>query len=381
MALSPFSVDVYLPSLQQIATELATDLQLVESTVSSYLFGLMPGLLLGAPISDRFGRRRTIIGGLTLYAIASALIVVTRTIDQLLVLRIVQAIGAGAGAVNVGAIVRDFYTERESARVFSLIAMIALGAPLIGPSIGTVVLQFFEWRVIFAGLTLYAGLLILGTMLLLPEPSRATSEQAGRPGLFSEIADNVRRVFRVPHAFGFGLCAAFAHSAMLVFLSDASFAYMDYFGVSRPAFAGLFAANICAMMVFNRVNVRVLRRVGPRSILPVGLTMQLVAAVGLLAYVVLADPRLAVVAPLITLVIGPIGIITGNAMASYLSYFPQGAATANGIMGAFQYGFGALAGATLGVIHDGTLRTVAAGMLGCSLLAAVAFLSKVYRRG
>jgi DHA1 family bicyclomycin/chloramphenicol resistance-like MFS transporter len=155
---------------------------------------------------------------------------------------------------------------------------------------------------------------------------------------------------------------------------------MEYFGVSPIAFAGLFAANIVALMIFNRLNVRVLRRVGPRSILPVGLAMQATAALALVLYVFLGDPRLALVAPLIVLAVGPLGLVGANAMASYLAFFPKGTATANAILGASQYGFGALVGAGLGAIHDGTLRTLGAGMFGCSALALIAYFTLVRRR-
>lgn len=375
MALSPVSIDVYLPSLPEIAAELTTSLQLVESSISSYFLGLVPGLLLGAPISDRFGRRRTIFAGLSIYLVASGLIVWSQSIDQLLVLRCLQAVGAGVSTVNVGAVVRDVYEEQDIARMFSLIGMITMIAPLVGPGLGTLLLQFFEWRAIFVCLTLYAALLMIGIRVLLPETLHRPEEDFLRVGLMREVVANVRSVLAQRQALGFGLCTAFAFGTMLVFLSDASFAYIDYFGVSRSVFSLLFAANIVTMMAFNRLNVRLLKRVGPRSILPVGLTLQLIASLSLLFYVCLAEPRIAVVVPLVMLVVGPLGIIGANAMASYLAFFRTGTATANGIAGATQFTFGAFAGAALGAVHDGTLRTLGAGMAVCSLLAVVSLLA------
>ena len=372
LATGPFAVDAYLPAMTVIAGVYDVDLQLMESSISTYLLGLAAGFLLGAPVSDRLGRRPTIAIGLTAYAISSALIAVSPGASAFLALRVVQAIGGGFAVVNSNAIVRDLYDERESAQAFTTLGLVVIIAPLIAPAVGSLLLQAFGWQSIFFAQSLFALTLIALVAGRLPETGAARNRLAERPGVFREIAQNLRRVFGNVCAMSVALALSMSFACMFVFISDASFAYMDYFGVSPNAFAALFAANMVTLVVFNRVNRRLLRSLRPVAILRVGVLLQLAASTALCVYVLATEPALPAVVALVMLAVGSLGMIGPNALATYMAQFSSGSGTASGVIGSAQFATGSLAGVVAAALSDGTLLSMGATMCACCLVASLA---------
>ena len=169
MTIMPFSIDAYLPALLDIATGLNADIHQVEKSLSSFMLGVAAGQLIGGSLSDIKGRRNIALGGLSVYVLASAALVFVQTADQLLVWRMVQALGAGMSAVVAGAVVRDNYQGREAAKMFALIGIIVMTAPLIAPLFGSLLHSVAGWRSIFAFLFAYAALVVFLLYRFLPQ--------------------------------------------------------------------------------------------------------------------------------------------------------------------------------------------------------------------
>src|SRR5215813_7661606 len=148
-ALGPLSIDMYLPSFQAIARDLAASPARVQLTLAVYFIALGIGQAFYGPISDRFGRRRPLCVGLSVYVLASAGCALARSIEILVALRFVQALGGCAGMVIARAVVRDRFDEREAARIFSLLMLVTGLAPILAPSVGGQVVVFMSWRAIF----------------------------------------------------------------------------------------------------------------------------------------------------------------------------------------------------------------------------------------
>ncbi|MDK4591447.1 MFS transporter, partial [Kingella kingae] len=130
ITIMPFSIDAYLPALLDISTALNADIHHIEQSLSSFMLGIAIGQITGGSLSDIKGRRNIALVGLCIYLIGSFGLIFVQTADQLLTLRIVQALGAGMSAVVVGAVVRDNYQGREAAQMFALIGIIVMAAPL-----------------------------------------------------------------------------------------------------------------------------------------------------------------------------------------------------------------------------------------------------------
>lgn len=368
---TPLAIDAYLPALPQIADYLQVELQLIESSVSTYMIGLAAGVLIGATVSDRLGRRPSVLGGLALFIVASLMIALTRDVDTFLALRVVQAFGGGFAFVNIPAIIRDVYEEQDSARALTMISVIAMIAPLIAPLLGAIILALLGWRAIFVALAVYALILTLLVRHYLPETSarRAATERAG---VIHEISANVARVLRNREAVMLVLCQSAAFSVMFSFVADSAFVYMEHFGLSPTAFALLFGANIATLIGFNRLNKRLLVNRRPITIVPLGAAIQFAACIGLVGAAYTDHASLVVFVPLTMLAVGALGIYTPNTIARYMAQFGTGAGTASGVITCAQYLFAGLISLLAAALHDGTLRTTGITMLACSAGAGAA---------
>ena len=200
MTIMPFSIDAYLPALLDIAAGLNADIHQVEKSLSSFMLGVAAGQLIGGSLSDIKGRRNIALGGLSIYVLASAALVFVQTADQLLVWRMVQALGAGMSAVVAGAVVRDNYQGREAAKMFALIGIIVMTAPLIAPLFGSLLHSVAGWRSIFAFLFAYAALVVFLLYRFLPQFKAA--EPITKTQLL-HIGTRYRNVFRNRAALGF----------------------------------------------------------------------------------------------------------------------------------------------------------------------------------
>ena len=133
VSIMPFSIDAYLSAIPAMAQSLNADIHRIEQSLSTFMFGVAVGQLVGGSISDMKGRRVVALSGLVIYIVSVTGLVFIQTAEQLLLLRMVQAFGAGMTVVVVGAIVRDNYEGREAAQMFALIGIILMAAPLAAP--------------------------------------------------------------------------------------------------------------------------------------------------------------------------------------------------------------------------------------------------------
>jgi len=173
-------------------------------------------------------------------------------------------------------------------------------------------------------------------------------------------------------AVGYLFSQCFALGGMFAFITGSPSVYMGYFGISETMYPFLFGANVVAMIFFNRLNVRLLKQHQPQRILSIGQAGQLVAASLLLVYVSFSQsPSLYVVMPLIIIFIGIMGLIVANATSSTVEYFPTNSATATALLGASGFATGALSGAIVGILGDGTAWPMVVVMFGCALAAPI----------
>ncbi len=365
MALAPFAIDTYLPSLPAIAAEFSAELHQVEASVAIYMFGYAIGQLFGGPLSDQMGRRLAAGLGCGLFLLSSLALAASNNIEQLLLFRLIQAVGGGTATVVAAATVRDRFRGREAARVMSLIGMIMMGAPLVAPAVGAGILHFTDWRMIFIALALYGGIAMTVSLLNLPSASKVSAdkdatdqEQPGKQrGLAAALA-GYRNVLSNRPARGYILTVGLAFSTMFIFLTESSFFYILYFDVSPNQFPLLFGANIIVMMLFNRLNMRLLDRYSPHQLLKVGVSLQLSAAILLALSVQSGLINLPLAVGLIMLTIGSLGMVFANGVSCYLEFFPHNAGTANAVMGCSQNIIAALAGTSATLLHDGSLAPV-----------------------
>ena len=257
IAIMPLSIDAYLPSLPNIATALQADIHQIEKSLSTFMFGVAAGQLLGGSLSDIKGRRNIALFGLTIFLIGCAGLIFVQNAEQLMALRMVQALGGGMSAVVVGALVRDNYQGKEAAQMFTLIGIILMMAPLVAPMLGSVLQSLTGWRSIFAFLFVYAAIVFALLFRFLPKHKSA---EPLRLSHVKQIGSRYRQVFATLPALGFLFYQAASFSSMMAFLSESPFVYMKLYNLSSHQYAWVFGCNIVTMMLCNRLTAFGLRR-------------------------------------------------------------------------------------------------------------------------
>lgn len=368
-AITPLAIDMYLPSFPAIATDLHTSIPNVEFSLSLYFFGMAMGQLLGGPISDAYGRRPLVMIGLIVFGMSSLLLSITNQIEIFWILRALQSFGGGVATVNVSATVRDMFNGKESARIFSLIAMVMLMAPLLAPTLGALILKFFEWETIFLILGFYTLFALIFYLFRFPAIKQIRTKITPIQNYKTVLSHKLAMVFIVSQI----LCT----SGMYTFITSSSFVYMEHFHVSASRFSLFFGINVLMMMICGRLNVWVVKRKDPLQLLRFGVIIQ--AIVGIMLFV-LHDAGLFVIFPLVGLYVGILGFVFGNSVSLTLEFFPSISASANAIIGVLQYSVGALMGFIASSLHDGTLLPIMGVMMVVSLSGATLLLwgSKSY---
>ncbi len=364
-AMAPFATDAYLPAVPSMATALDTSVHNIELSISLFLGGFSIGQLIGGPFSDHYGRRISIFIGLILFCSASLAITFTPSVEWLWLFRILQAIGGGMTVVNPAAIIRDISSGIESARNMSRMALIMMFAPLMAPVIGMLILKLDGWRSIFLFLFAYALIMLITVFFKLPE---TRIKQAQR----THFLKRYWMVLKHRQALSFIFSAALTFGGMFAFITGSPSVYMEYFGASEALFPVLFGANIISMVVMNRLNMRLVKRFSPHTLLNIGQSIQFVTGALLFGYIWLSSTPLLIPTVLMIMVfVGMQGLLTPNCMASTVEFFPTNSATAVAILGALGFATGALTGSLVGLFGDGTPLPMAMIMFSCAIAGPI----------
>ena len=370
VAIMPFSVDAYLPAIKNIAVDLHTDIHLIERSLSTFILGVSAGQLLGGSLSDIKGRKNIALTGLLIYIIASIILIFVNSANQLMVLRLLQALGGGMTAVTVGAIIRDNYDGKYAAQMFALIGIIMMGAPLAAPTLGAVLQNLGGWRSIFAFLCFYGASVFALLWRFLPK--RKQAEPFTRH-IFHNILMRYRRVLGQKQALGFLFFQATSFSSMMVFLTESPFVYMELYGLTPQQYAWAFGCNIITMATFNRITAwRLKRDSSTQDILLWGIVIQLLTNFILGASVLIMGlPPFAVVVLCVMLSVGTQGLVVANTQALFMQHFREDSGSANALLSANQSLTGAMVGFLATVLHNGTAQILAWLMPTCTIVGVI----------
>ena len=369
-ALGPLAIDMYLPSLPAIGAALRADPSQTQATVATFLAGMAIGQLLYGPASDRLGRRGPILFGVAVFVLASVGCAMAQTVDQLLIGRFVQALGACAGGVVVRAVVRDQFSHTDTARVLSLMMLIMGLAPILAPMLGGVLLRLGDWSWNFWFMAA-AGIAIgVAAVLRLKESrSEATAIQASQENpLQSYLA-----VLREKRLVGYTLAGALNGATLFTYIATSPDLMMGTYRIPVGVFPFVFSLNAVAVIGSSQLNRLALRTLTTDQVLTRASTVSLVAGLLLVLAAVTGIGGAWTVLPLIFLLLGSYGFMAGNTTAGALSVDPLRSGATSALLGAASFAAGAVASSLAGLFHDGSARPMALVMLAC-LLGSVASL-------
>ena len=373
--LAPLSMDMYLPSLPDIGHVLHASTEQVQLTMSFYLVGFAVGQILYGPISDRFGRKPVLLAALTLFGVASAVCAVTGSIEHLIALRLVQALG-GAGSVVLGqAIVRDLYSGVRAGRELSVMGSIMGVAPIIAPLIGGVLQTAFGWHASFVVLMLFA--LIAGSTVarFLPE-----TLQQRAPGPFSlrSILDLYGSVLKhrgfLAHL---GILVA-TYIGLLVWVSGSSIVLQGVYGLTPMLFGIAFACGSAGFLLGANIAARIVMRLGLHHTIGIGTVVMAAGGLIMAGDVALGDSHVVVLVGSMTIYLAGMGLALPQTMAGALTPFPDRAGTAASLMGFTQQSCAAIGAAATGIYLGHSAWPVAGTVatMGC-----LSFLVWLFTRG
>jgi DHA1 family bicyclomycin/chloramphenicol resistance-like MFS transporter len=375
MALNPLAMDMMLPALPNIAA--AFDIASAnrpQMVLSVFLVGFGVGQFVMGPLSDRYGRRPILIGGMIVYCAASLLAIAAPTFETLLLARALQGVATSATRVIATSIVRDCYAGRRMASVMSLTMMIFIAVPVVSPAFGQAVLMLAQWRGIFIVLMAYGVVTLVWSAIRLPE----TLAVANRRSLaVRDILDAFRQTVTHRQTLGYALVAGGVLGSLFafVFISQQVFTGIYQLGHYFPvAFAGVAIGTAFAGFVMSRL----VGRLGMRVLSHSALIGFLVIATIMLVTAKLQMLPLALFMLLSVSMMFAFGLMIANFTA--LAMEPQGhiAGTAASLYGSITTLLGIGIGATIGQDFDGTLVPFATGFLLCTLasLAVVLIVEK-----
>jgi MFS transporter, DHA1 family, multidrug resistance protein len=375
-ALSSLAIDMSLPALAGIARSLHTEPGTAALTLSLFLIGYALAPVAFGPLSDEYGRRPIILAGCFLFALAAILGTFADSIAVLLLLRLLQGAGAGAGAVISFAVVRDLFEGADLRRRIAQISVVRVIAPMVGPSIGALVLPFGGWRGIYGLTAILACLLLAAAALGLMESAPRFS---GAPHVPVRLITGYARALGNRAILGYALVNSCAFGCLFGFVNGSSLVMIQVLGVSPRIFGLLFALVDVGLMVGFFVNGRLnARRMGRHAPLLAGLVLAAGASAALLLLALAGLTRLASLVPLLLLSALGYGLIAPNAAQGALQPLPEIAGIASAVLSLLMMLIGALSGAIVSTFFDGrTALAMTGSMTGFSVGALVLYLAYV----
>ena len=373
MALGPLALDMYLPALPMLEAEFAATPARVQHTVSAYLLGMALGQFAMGPLSDRFGRKPPLLGGLFLFAVASAGCALAQHIEGLVLLRFAQALGGSSIMVVVRAVIRDRFDAIQSAQVLSLMMLVMGAAPILAPLAGGWLLIAASWHWIFWLLAAYALFCIATAFFLLDESHPVHARSVSIGGALAAMLPLARhRLFVGP-----ALVFMFSFGAFFSYLAAAPFVFIQYFGIPAERFGIYFGVNAFGFIMVSQLNRRLVHGRGPRKVLGWGVTTLAAAAALLLASALTGVGGFAAVFAALFFVVASLGLIASNVSAVAMAPFGDRAGGAASLLGFSQALTGVVASAAVGWIPGEGALAMASVVAVCAAVSLVSYLTLV----
>lgn len=370
-ALGPFSIDMYLPGFPAIAKDLHETVARVALSLSSFFIGISAGQLLYGPLLDRFGRKKPLYIGLVIYILASFGCLSVHSINALIVLRFVQAVGSCAASVAAMAMVRDLFPVKDSAKVFSLLMLVVGASPMIAPTVGGYVTAAFGWQSVFLILAIIGTLTLAATIFFLPDSYQPDTSLSLKP---KPILLGFWAVLREPQFYTYALTGAAAFSGLFAYVSGSPLVFMDIFHVDGKVYGWIFAFLSIGLIGSSQFNGLLLKKFRSEQIVRVALIGQCLVGLIFLIGTITGWFGLYATIAMLFLFLSCLGIANPNASALSLAPFSKNAGSAAALMGALQLGMGAVASVGVSLFNTRSALPMVAIIAGTSFLALLILL-------
>jgi DHA1 family bicyclomycin/chloramphenicol resistance-like MFS transporter len=279
-ALGSLATNIILPAFPAMAGDLGSSVKDLSATLASFFVAFAVGQLFVGPLSDRYGRQGLLLGGLAVFVAGSVVCALASTLPQLIVGRIMQALGVCATSVLSRAIARDLFEGEALARTLSLIMVAMAAAPGFSPLLGGAMTGLLGWRSTFGLLIALALLLGLHHLIRLGETlAPARRAPLSVPGIARTYAGLLGdRRFIAP-----ALSVSLVIGSLYMFFSMAPAILMTGFGFSPLGLSVFFASTVFVVFGAGMLAPRLARRWGPAKAAQAGIVIALAGSAGMLA--------------------------------------------------------------------------------------------------
>lgn len=369
-ALGPFSIDMYLPGFPAIAKDLHTTAAKVSLSLSGFFIGISLGQLLYGPLLDRFGRKNPLFIGLIVYIIASAGCAFATSINALILLRVIQAVGSCAATVASVAMVRDLFPVKDNAKVFSLLLLVVGVSPMIAPTVGGYVTAAFGWQSVFIILCGMGVAILIATFLWLPDSYKPDKTISLKP---KPILLNFWTVLREPQFYTYSFTGAIAFAGLFAYVAGSPLVFMEVFHTDEKVYGWIFAFLSVGFIGSSQLNTMFLRKYKSEQIINAALICQVVVSLTFLFVALSGMLTLPITIGFLFLFLCGIGYTYPNAAALSLAPFTKNAGSASAMMGAIQMGMGTLISVAISLFEVPSAVPMIAAMT-CSAILALSVL-------
>jgi DHA1 family bicyclomycin/chloramphenicol resistance-like MFS transporter len=370
-ALGPFSIDMYLPGFKAIAYELHTTVAQVSLSLASFFIGISAGQLLYGPLLDKYGRKKPLYFGLSLYIVASFCCLWLHSLHMLIALRFIQAIGSCAAAVASIAMVRDLFPVEDSAKVFSLLMLVVGLSPMLAPAVGGYVTSAFGWRWVFIILAIIAILIFIAVIFFLPDNYEPESTLSLKP---KPIINNFLSVIKEPQFYTYALAGAVAFSGLFAYVSGSPLVFMDIYKLSAKVYGYIFAGLSVGFIGASQLNTLMLKKFTSQQLAYAALVSQVAVSIVFVIAALSGWLGLAGTIFMILLFLCCLGFINPNTSALSMAPFTRNAGSASSLMGAIQLGVGSLASVAVSMFNTRSVLPLAMIMCLSSVIALLILL-------
>ncbi len=370
--ISPFSIDMYLPGFPSIADKLNTTIDKVQLSLTSYFLGIAIGQLIYGPLLDRFGRKKPLYIGLLFYVIASVVCAFAGSVNALIWMRLVQALGGCVGMVAAQALIRDIFPPAKTAQAYSAITLVIAVSPMIAPTIGGYVTATVGWQWVFIILAIITACILVLSFFFLPSGKGANPSLSLKP---KAVLRNFFLVGRHPQFLVYTLAGGLATAAPFAYIAGSPDVFMNIYHVTEQQYGWIFTLLAGAMLGSTQFNHILLKYFTSEQIIRSTLLYQVVLGLILVGGTLYVGWGMYALIGLIFLFLCGQGLIGPNTTALALAPFEHHAGSASALLGAWRMGTGALVSASVAIFHDHTSLPMVGVMAGCACLSLLILMS------
>lgn len=361
--ISPFSIDMYLPGFPEMAETLNTPISNIQLSLTAYLVGIAIGQLFYGPLLDKYGRKKPLYAGLAIYILASIGCALSQSVENLIFMRFLQAIGGCAGMVSAQAIVRDIFPVEKTAQAMSLLVLVIAVSPMIAPTLGGFVTAAYDWHWVFIILAALTALIWLATVVVLPAGALPDREVSLKP---KKVWDSYIKVLSNRQFLVYMLAGGIAGAAPFAYIASSADVFMNVYGFSEHQFGWLFALLAFAMIGSTQLNHILLKKFSSQQIINFSLHYQSFTGLLLVTGVFF---NLLNVYSLITLMfvfLTAHGLNGPNTTALAMAPFSKNAGSASAMLGSMRMAIGGIVTAIVSLFHATSAFPMVVGMAICA---------------